>query len=260
MAIEAHDASFSGNHYKMNKITKKNNMAKIDITQENTYGGQLPPSVQFTFIILDKSIDNVEFNTNNISKPLDDSKLIIAMKPIIYLYPDKDMEVSVKLKNKDYITSSYPKYYDGWKVIAKKDGNLIDMDTNRNLYSLYYENKNLVDFKIEQEGFIVKGNEIAEFLEEKLEILGLNERESEEFIIYWLPKLEENKYNYIRFASLDEINTNMPLEITPKPDKVIRILMTFKGLEEPIDIQEQKLEKNSRNGFTVFEWGGTEIE
>ncbi len=38
-------------------------------------------------------------------------------------------------------------------------------------------------------------------MEEKLEVLGFYEREEEEFIIYWLPKLEANKYNYIRFAS-----------------------------------------------------------
>ena len=38
---------------------------------------------------------------------------------------------------------------------------------------------------------------ISDSLEEKLAILGLTERESEEFIVYWLPKLEKNKYNYI---------------------------------------------------------------
>ena len=62
---------------------------------------------------------------------------------------------------------------------------------------------NVVEFKVEKEGFIVKGEDTAKFLEEKLEILGLNEREAEEFIIYWLPKLEANKYNYIRFASVE---------------------------------------------------------
>ena len=41
-----------------------------------------------------------------------------------------------------------------------------------------------------------------------LAISGLTERESEEFIIYWLPELETNKYNYIKFTALDEINKN----------------------------------------------------
>ena len=37
-------------------------------------------------------------------------------------------------------------------------------------------------------------------------MLGLNDREAEEFIVYWLPKLEENKYNLIRFETAEEIN------------------------------------------------------
>ncbi len=185
---------------------------------------------------------------------------IIAYKPIIYLYPTEEKEVSVKLLNDDMITVSYPQYTTGWNVLAKKDGSLIDLSTNKNLYSLYYECKNQVSFKIENDGFIVKGENVSTFLEEKLSILGLTEKESEEFIIYWLPKLEPNKYNYIRFATINEINTNMPLEINPNPDTNIRILMTFKGLNKPIEVQEQKLIKTERKGFTVVEWGGTEIK
>ena len=90
--------------------------------------------------------------------------------------------------------------------------------------------------------------------------MGLTERESEEFIVYWLPKLEKNKYNYIRFATMDEINKNMPLEINPSPDSVIRVLMTFKKLENPIDVQEQKVQTPNRTGFVAVEWGGTEIK
>ena len=100
----------------------------------------------------------------------------------------------------------------------------------------------------------------AKFLEEKLAILGLTSREAEEFIIYWLPILEANKYNYIRFATLEEIEANMPLEITPTPDTVIRVIMTFKGLKKPINVEEQKLTTPVRNGFVAVEWGGAEIK
>ena len=113
---------------------------------------------------------------------------------------------------------------------------------------------------IENDGFVVKDEDTVSFLEEKLAILGLTERESEEFIIYWLPKLEANKYNYIRFATLAEINENMPLEINPNPDTIIRVLMTFKGLDYPIEVQEQQLTAQERNGFVAVEWGGTEIK
>ena len=49
-------------------------------------------------------------------------------------------------------------------------------------------------------------SDVIKFLEEKLGILGLTEREAEEFIVYWLPLMEKNKYNYIRFETLEEIN------------------------------------------------------
>ena len=180
-------------------------------------------------------------------------------KPIIYLYPEEEIEITVKLGKKEKITCSYPEYKDGWNVVAKPDGTLIDTETGRTLYALYWEGINNDEYNY-NEGFIVKGSETIEFLEEKLEILGLNEREAEEFIVYWLPKLQENEYNYIRFATTDEINENMPLEFSVEPDTLIRVLMQFKGLDEYIEIQEQKLTTPERNGFTVVEWGGTEIK
>ncbi|MBP3597192.1 MAG: hypothetical protein J6J60_07345 [Clostridia bacterium] len=52
----------------------------------------------------------------------------------------------------------------------------------------------------------------------------------------------------------------MEMEIKPKPDSIIRVLMTFKGLEESITVKEQKLDKTVREGFVAVEWGGTEIK
>lgn len=184
----------------------------------------------------------------------------IDAKPIIYLYPTEDTELSVKLGYKDKITCSYPIYRNGWNVLAKPNGDLIDLNTNRNLYSLYYESETMYNFSMQKDGFVVKGTNVAEFLEEKLAVLGLTERESEEFIIYWLPILQKNEYNYIRFATIDEINKNMPLEFSKEPDTLIRVLMTYKGLDEPIQVEEQQLQTPKRTGFVAVEWGGTEIK
>lgn len=184
----------------------------------------------------------------------------VVYKPIIYLYPKEDSQLSVNLGYKDKITVSYPKYISGWNVLAKPNGDLIDLNTGNNLYSLYYESDAVYNFKVEKDGFIVKGEDIATFLEDKLSILGLSDREKEEFIIYWLPILQKNKYNYIRFATQEEINYNMPLQIGPAPDTLIRVLMTYKGLNKPIKVEEQKLEAPTRNGFVAVEWGGTEIK
>ena len=110
------------------------------------------------------------------------------------------------------------------------------------------------------EGFCIKGKDIIKFLEEKLEILGLNERETEEFIIYWLPKMENNNYNYIRFETIEEQNQAMPLNINPKPDSLIRIMMDWKGLDNKIEVKEQVLQSPKREGYTVVEWGGSELK
>ncbi len=181
-------------------------------------------------------------------------------KPIIYLYPTEETKVNVQLGYSNKIICSYPLYENGWNVLAKPNGDLVDLNTGRNLYSLYYESENVVNFGVREDGFIVEGRETAEFLEEKLSILGLTEREAEEFIVYWLPRLQENKYNYIRFATMEEINTNMPLNFSVEPDTLIRVLMTYKGLDKPIDVQEQELETPERKGFVAVEWGGTEIK
>ena len=181
-----------------------------------------------------------------------------AAKPIIYIYPEEETNVKVKVSDLKKLTCTYPKYEDGWEVLAKPNGDLIDLKTNRKLYALYWEgiNTTKANFK---EGFIVKGEDVAKFLEEKLEILGLNEREAEEFIVYWLPLMEKNKYNFVRFETLDEINENLKLEIVPEPETLIRINMEFKGLSKPIEVEEQKLERKERKGYTVVEWGGTKL-
>jgi hypothetical protein len=181
-------------------------------------------------------------------------------KPIIYLYPQDDTDVTVSLGNKDNIIVSYPEYFDGWHVLAKPNGDLTDLNTGKQLYSLYYENISDYKFSVKQDGFVVSDDDVDEFLDEKLEILGLNYKEREEFIVYWLPVLKENKYNYIRFATAEEIEKNMPLTIAPAPDSVIRVLLTFKGLDKPLEVKEQKLSSPQRSGFVAVEWGGTELK
>lgn len=210
---------------------------------------------------------NINSNSNNIEEKKNNNQLNcntdirMFYKPIIYLYPTEETRLTVKLGKQENLLCTYPKYKESWEVIAKPNGDLIDCNTGRNLYALYWEgiNKKIYNNKME-EGFCVKGTDTIKFLEEKLRILGLTEREANEFIIYWLPKMENNKYNYIRFQAKEEIDDNMPLEISKNPDSEIRVMMEFKPLEEYIEIKEQHLITPERQGFVLVEWGGTEIK
>ena len=91
-------------------------------------------------------------------------------KPIIYLYPEEETDVSVVAKYPEKFTHTYPKYVDGWNVLAKPDGTLYDKKTGRELYALYWEG--IDDHESDMtEGFCVKGEDTIEFLEKKLALL-----------------------------------------------------------------------------------------
>jgi len=179
-------------------------------------------------------------------------------KPVIYLYPTTEQTVSVKLDFKGVLTCTYPDYQDEWKVKAEPDGRLTNMADNKEYSYLYWEGiyNNKWDMS---KGFVVKGTETERFLQEKLEYLGLTPKEYNEFIVYWLPILQKNKYNLVTFAGKD-YESIAQLKITPQPDSILRVMMLFKPLSEPIKISEQELKPFVRKGFTVVEWGGTEVK
>ena len=176
-------------------------------------------------------------------------------KPIIYIYPTRETEVNVTLWIPENLLHTYPKYNsEKWrKVIAQPNWDLEDIDSWRKLYALYREWKGSNETNFD-EWFVVKWEDTIPFLEEKLAILWLNEREAEEFIVYWLPQMEDNAYNLIRFETKAEQDENMPLNITPKPDTVIRVMMDWKSIDESVEIPEQQLTTPERKGFTVVEW------
>ena len=181
-----------------------------------------------------------------------------VMKPIIYLYPTQETEVNVTLWTPENLLHTYPKYNTiKWRnVLAQPNGDIEDKETWRKLYALYREWKSDRETNFDK-WFVVEWKDIIPFLEEKLAILWLNEREAEEFIVYWLPQMENNEWNLIRFETIEEQNENMPLNITPTPDTVIRVMMDRKAIKEPIIIPEQKLTTSKRTWFTVVEWWGS---
>ena len=182
----------------------------------------------------------------------------MTLKPIIYFYPEEETTCSVRIELNGDFTCTYPEYKNGWEnFTAKPDGTLVFPDGNE-YYSLYWEaqQNNEYDFS---KGFCVKGSETAKFLSDVLQRLGLSAREANEFIIFWLPRMQENAYNLISFQSEAYIES-AKLMIDPAPDTLIRVFMAYKPLEKAVDIEAQEIATPARNGFTVVEWGGSEIK
>ena len=179
-----------------------------------------------------------------------------AAKPVIYLYPEEKTEVSVKLDFDGELTCTYPAYDNGWTVTAGPDGILTG--ANGQIYNyLYWEGISDTGYDFSQ-GFCIPGGETAAFLEDALARLGLNRREANEFIVYWLPRMEQNPYNLIAYQS-DTYTDHARLTVTPEPNSVLRVFMAWKPLESPAEIPAQDLPAFQRSGFTVVEWGGSEV-
>ena len=178
-----------------------------------------------------------------------------AYKPIIYFYPETPTACSAKLTLNGKLTCTYPAHGEkGWEnFTAYPDGTLIFPD-GKEYYALYWEGEQFADWDFSQ-GFCVKGEETAAFLEWALAQQGLTPREANEFIVYWLPLMQENPYNVISFQT-KTYTDGAALEITPAPDSLLRIFMAYYPSDTEIEIAPQTCEPFVREGFTVVEWGG----
>ncbi len=239
--------------FKKDALEKENDNYNLYLDVEYNCGVCPIVNKIFTYEVEDDDLE-VKVYTKEVSREECDPN--ISYKPIIYIYPETDMDLTITLGNKDALLYTYPKYNNSWNIHVTTDGNIYDYQTNRNYYALYWEATD--NYKLDMStGFVVKGTDTVKFLEEKLAILGLNDYEINEFIIYWIDKLENNNYNFISFRSLEEINNSMPLNISQTPDTLIRVMMDYKPLDNYIEVKEQELNKVERKGYTVVEWGGT---
>lgn len=179
-------------------------------------------------------------------------------KPIIYLYPQVPTVCSVKLTLNGALTCTYPDYGKGWdNFTAYPDGTLVFPD-GKEYYALYWEGIQHATWDLSK-GFCVRGEDTASFLEWALASQGLTPREANEFIVYWLPRMQDNPYNVISFQT-DAYTEGAVLDISPAPDSLLRVFMTYYASDTYVDIPPQSFIPFARQGFAVVEWGGSEIE
>lgn len=176
-------------------------------------------------------------------------------KPVIYLYPEEETDVSVQLDFNGELLVTYPTYVNGWEVTAYPDGTLFVGD--REYSYLFWEGQADIEYDWSK-GFVVAGEDTEAFLVETMAYLGLTPTEYNEFIVYWLPKMINNSYNFITFQQ-ENYTDNAILIIVPEPDSVLRVFMAYQPLEQAIEVEPQVLESFGREGFVVIEWGGVEV-
>jgi hypothetical protein len=192
----------------------------------------------------------------------------IKRKPVIYLYSEEDLTASVNLDPKGEFTFTYPNYNNGWHVRVNKLGGITDLKTNKNYPYLFWEakSKNLF-YQMNQNklaGFIINTDSTVHFLENQLTSLGLNQTEQTDFITFWGPILQKEQFALIQFLVDDTYESIIAgLQISPRPDAMRRVFMLCSPIKDDsigMKLVPQEFKSFERFGFTVVEWGGSEID
>jgi len=239
----------------------------------------LATSLLFTIALSAQTAQTLPGADNNDSTPSDCPKSPmpsdIARKPVIYLYPQRDTYVNIRISGAQLL-NTYPAYDNktGWRVLAHPGGLLTNLSDEKQYSYLFWDGVPLQKMDWDRTtGWRVEGtpDQTAAFLQEKLSGMGLEPREYNEFIVYWLPKLTARlpsgypRWNIIHFATPSEYADKIPLQISPKPDSLLRLYMFWEPIVAPNGgsinlnpITPQPLAHFQRIGFTVVEWGGQE--
>ena len=193
----------------------------------------------------------------------------VSEKPVLYVYSPQEQLVTVSVDVDGAIDTVYPApdalettdwgTQASWTVTASPDGTLTDA-SGRTYPSLFWDGP--VGQESPEEGFVVAREDAVPFLEEKLALLGLTDKEAADFITYWAPRIRANEYTFVsfdassytahaRYSFTDEAGAPV------KPDTFIRVFMTIRAADANEEVTPQVFGPTpTRSGFTAVEWGG----
>ncbi len=177
-------------------------------------------------------------------------------KPVIYLYPEREMDIDVYVSPEGGFSYTDPVYDDGWRVTAHENGRLTNRDDGKVYPYLFWEGRG--GMYAEPENYwVVAQEDVHGFLIGTLEEMGLNGREIFDFLEFWEPRMQDAAYYKIGFHGNAVMDRLAPLEMSVESDSELRILMDYTELDAPIKAQPPKwIPSFERDGFTVVEWGG----
>ncbi len=182
-------------------------------------------------------------------------------KPAIYLYPEEKTEITLSVDPTGVLTFTAPRYEDGWNVIANPNGSLLNKSDSHEYEYLWWESKTYSNINVPTEGFVVNKNELNSFFDTKLSQFGLNQKEIADFEEYWIEKMltENTDYFFISFLFNNEVDQIARIIYSIEPDTEMRIFMLYKPIESNLEIVEQEIPRQNRDGYVSVEWGGAKI-
>ncbi len=188
---------------------------------------------------------------NNLNLPLFLSSLH-ADKPAIYIYPEFDRQflVNLNMHNRTKLTKSIPEYNSGWDVFVEESGKI------EHKYDYLFYETSIMELSRFFSGWCFKKEEMEKGLKGVLNKIGLNEKETAEFLEYWLPRFGKFDYYKVYYLLNKQLDHYVGLDISPLPDSELRTLFFFEGCNQFENLPEPQVPEFKRAGTTVVEWGG----
>lgn len=88
------------------------------------------------------------------------------------------------------------------------------------------------NYTFNHEGWQIRGRDVEQFFQEKLDYIGFNEQEKRDFIDYWKTEFEAEKLYFISFKFDEQIDEYVTLDFSQKPKKQMRVLLEAHTLDD----------------------------
>lgn len=158
----------------------------------------------------------------------------------------------VDIENEDIIT---------WNQMIVSTNNVITMSNGIDYSYLFWEYSTMViPLSIRDEEPCLLTNNLEEFLMRNLRNIGLNLRETTDFVTYWLPQLQNRGHTAYKLCLLNTEDYNQyiaSIRIVPEPTNLLRVFVIFTPSGDG-EINNIVWPRRTflREDFTVVEWGG----
>ncbi len=173
-------------------------------------------------------------------------------KPNIYIYPKQEMNLDVKISfpQGGKIINSIPEYNGGWNV------NVDDKGKIESKYDyLFYESDqpNIWQYK---SGWVIEKAKLSQFFNSNMAAYGFNQKEINDFVEYWIPRLKTFKFYKIYPQEKKWIDEVIQIDYSTKPDNLLRLFYVIEGTDDIVSIGlHTSIAKFNRTDFYITEWG-----
>ena len=146
-----------------------------------------------------------------------------------------------------------------WKGTYSSNGNescSISIGNKKYDY-IFWEGPCLKEEAFQGESIGIRKEHFEEEVDELLKKLGLNERERNDFIVYWITKLHSRKYHKVTICDSSYDDRIAPLKVTGFT-QLHRVMLKFEEVEsiEGLKTVHDISSRQRPSGKYVIEWGG----